>query len=172
MTIYDLIKDRPGMPEDRKPSEMLGWTDKDVVRDIRNEIKGFNAANSLWHTFLKGAKGAGPEKEERTETTLPSIVEQVAMGFNRGFNTAIDACKAAFSTQVLKVKEGKSKGATMSKDMNGGQAFPKFPSKYEKSRKEELFQAMVEVFGKDIAEEIIRPLNIADAMLAERIKNE
>ena len=44
------------LPKKRLPSEMLGWTDKDVVRDIRNEIKGYNKAIDEVEQVIKGVK--------------------------------------------------------------------------------------------------------------------
>ena len=44
---------QPKKPEKRLASEMLGWTDKDVVRDLRNEIKGYNQAIDKMEAYYK-----------------------------------------------------------------------------------------------------------------------
>jgi hypothetical protein len=40
------------LPRERLASEMLGWGDKEVVRDIRNEIKGANKMLAEVHASL------------------------------------------------------------------------------------------------------------------------
>ena len=95
MTLWDLIKDRPGMPEDVKIDKFSGNQSK-YDRD-----NGFNIANAAWLAFLKGVEVKWPEKKN-----YPNIIDtDYTDGSIEGYNEAIDACQTAL-TQVLKVKEG------------------------------------------------------------------
>ena len=79
MTIWELIKDRPGMPEDMK------------VCLEPQFLRGFNTAIAQYNSFLKGAEVEWPEYHIEhcpAYDNLPCL------------------CGADHSTQVLKVKEG------------------------------------------------------------------